>query len=98
MKSTATGAEVVASPYSAKTIDAAIQHLERVLSLGGVSVVLSQRYWRGRVRQIECTPGLTPGQQARVALLPKRLENAFSAHRENVAAFSASADALLSKQ
>lgn len=97
MKTTLAGAEGGDSPYSAKTVDTAIQHLELVLSSDSVNTVLTQHYWSGRVKQIECTYGLTPGQRARVALLLKRLEIAFSAHREDGKAVPAPRERLRSK-
>lgn len=63
----------MASPYTAKNIDDAIAHLERVLAIDGAMRVLGQRYWQTRLLQVGATPGLTPGQRARVARLPKLL-------------------------
>lgn len=66
----------IVSPYTAKNIDDAIVHLERVLAIDGAMRVLGQRYWQARVLQVSATPGLTPGQRARVARLAKLLASA----------------------
>ncbi|MCX4177381.1 MULTISPECIES: hypothetical protein [Paraburkholderia] len=79
MKSTIAGTAIMTSPYTSKNIDEAIVHLERVLAIDGATRVLGQHYWQTRVTQIGATSGLTPGQRARVARLPKLLESATEA-------------------
>ncbi|CAD6543306.1 hypothetical protein LMG28140_03901 [Paraburkholderia metrosideri] len=78
-----TGPAAVVSPYTAKNIDEALTHLERVLSVEGATTVLGRHYWHGRVAQIGATLGLTPRQRARVARLPQLLADAQSAQCEN---------------
>jgi len=75
MKSKTARTGVVISPYTGKTVDAAIAHLELVLSFKGATTVLGRDYWRGRLTQIAVTQGLTPGQRVRMARLPALLES-----------------------
>lgn len=72
-------AETAVSPYTAKNIDQALAHLEFVLSVSEVTAVLGMQYWRARVAQVGATSGLTPGQRARMARLPKLLAQAQNA-------------------
>jgi hypothetical protein len=71
------------SPYTAKNVDEALAHLERVLSVNGATTVLGLHYWRARLAQIGATSGLTPGQRVRVARLPKLLAQAQDAPCES---------------
>jgi hypothetical protein len=71
--------ETAVSPYTAKNIDQALSHLEFVLAVSEVTAVLGMQYWRARVAQIGATSGLTPGQRARMARLPKLLAQAENA-------------------
>jgi hypothetical protein len=57
------------SPYTRHTAEAAISHLERILSAEGADSIFSRTYWRSRVEQIGATPELAPGQRARLAKL-----------------------------
>lgn len=75
MRSKSAIAGTMVSPYTAKNVDDAIAHLERVLLLKGVTTVLGKNYWQKRVTQIATTQGLTPGQRARIARLPALLAN-----------------------
>lgn len=79
MRSKIAATAIMTSPYTAKNIDAAILHIERVLAIDGATRVFGQHYWEARVAQIGATPGLTPGQRARVSRLPKLLESATEA-------------------
>ncbi|TDG09800.1 hypothetical protein E1N52_04565 [Paraburkholderia guartelaensis] len=57
------------SPYTPHTAEAAIAHLERVLSAAGADSLFSQAYWRARIEQVSATKGLTPLQRARLVRL-----------------------------
>ncbi|MDR5837640.1 hypothetical protein [Caballeronia sp. LZ034LL] len=59
--------------YSVGHLDAAIEHLEQVLSLEGANSLFSQTYWRARVVQALATPGLAPCQYARLQRLLERI-------------------------
>jgi hypothetical protein len=50
------------SPYTFRDIDAAITHLEHILSGEGATSLFSKTYWRGRVLQASATSGLAPNQ------------------------------------
>lgn len=54
------------SPYTAQNVDAAIAHLERVLSAEGARSLFGQTYWRARLMQVHSTPGLTHTQRGRL--------------------------------
>ena len=45
----------ITSPYTARNVDAAIRHLERVLSAEGANSLFGQTYWRSRVQQVSAT-------------------------------------------
>jgi hypothetical protein len=47
-------------PYCAKNVDAAIAHLERVLSVADAQEIFGQRYWLERVQQLLAAPDLLP--------------------------------------
>jgi hypothetical protein len=55
--------------YTSKNVDAAIEHLERVLSLECADSYFGQSYWHARVSQLNDTVGLTHSQQVRVRRL-----------------------------
>lgn len=57
------------SPYTPRTAEDAIAHLERILSADGADSLFSRTYWRERVQQVSATRGLTPQQRARLARL-----------------------------
>jgi hypothetical protein len=57
------------SPYTCHTAEAAISHLERILSAGGADSIFGRTYWRARVEQVSATAGLTPEQRKRLAIL-----------------------------
>ncbi|MFM0632521.1 hypothetical protein PQR41_42660 [Paraburkholderia xenovorans] len=61
------------SPYTRHTAEAAISHLERILSADGADSLFSRTYWRARVEQLTATPGLTPEQRARLTRLLESL-------------------------
>ena len=63
----------ITSPYTAGNVDAAIRHLERVLSAEGANSLFGQTYWRTRVRQVSATRGLQREQRARLDRLMKLL-------------------------
>jgi hypothetical protein len=63
----------IASPYTPRTVDDAIRHLERVLSAEGANSLFGQTYWRTRVQQVSATRGLQRDQRARLERLLKRL-------------------------
>ncbi|SAK95640.1 hypothetical protein [Caballeronia ptereochthonis] len=63
----------ITSPYTARNVDAAIRHLERVLSAEGANSMFGQTYWRTRVRQVSATRGLQREQRARLERLMKLL-------------------------
>jgi hypothetical protein len=62
--------------YSVGHLDAAIEHLEQVLSLEGANSLFSQTYWRARVVQALATPGLAPCQYSRLQRLLARIAEA----------------------
>jgi hypothetical protein len=72
------------SPYSTYNVDAAIVHLERVLSAEVANSLFGQTYWRRRVQQISATHGLHREQRMRLDRLMKLLadnepmENAYA--------------------
>jgi hypothetical protein len=74
------------SPYAAHNVDAAIAHLERVLSAEGANSLFGQTYWRTRVRQVGATRGLHRDQRMRVERLMQRLSDARDARDARVAA------------
>ncbi|WP_250473003.1 hypothetical protein [Caballeronia sp. GAFFF1] len=61
------------SPYTAHNVDAAIVHLERVLSAEGANSLFGQTYWRKRVQQVSTTRGLQRDQRMRLDRLMKLL-------------------------
>lgn len=61
------------SPYTLKNVDAAITHLERVLTSEGADSLFAQTYWRSRVLQLVATPGLMRTQQERLQRLLERI-------------------------
>lgn len=66
------------SPYTAQNVEAAIAHLERVLSSEGAHSLFGQSYWRARVMQADATPGLMHMQRVRLQRLLDLLTNAVS--------------------
>jgi hypothetical protein len=66
----------ITSPYTPGNVDAAIGHLERVLSAEGANSLFGQTYWRTRVQQVSATRGLQRGQRARLERLMKLLSEA----------------------
>jgi len=60
-------------PYTLRNVDAAIGHLERVLSAEGANSLFGQTYWRTRVQQVSATRGLQREQRARLERLMKLL-------------------------
>jgi hypothetical protein len=62
-----------ASPYSTYNVDAAIQHLERILSAELANSLFGQTYWRRRVQQVSATHGLHREQRIRLDRLMKLL-------------------------
>ena len=65
----------ITSPYTTRNVDAAIVHLERVLSAEGANSLFGQTYWRTRVRQVSATRGLHREQRARLERLMKLLSD-----------------------
>lgn len=61
------------SPYTLNNVDAAITHLERVLSSEDADSLFAQTYWRSRVLQVRATPGLMRTQQERLQRLLDRI-------------------------
>jgi hypothetical protein len=70
-----------ASPYSSYNVDAAIVHLERVLSAEGANSLFGQTYWRARVQQVSATRGLHRDQRLRIERLMTRLSESASRQR-----------------
>jgi hypothetical protein len=62
------------SPYTFRNIDAAITHLEHILSGEGATSLFSKTYWRGRVLQASATSGLAPKQRQRLHRLLERID------------------------
>jgi len=85
MKSSTKGRGTVQSPYTPQNVDAAITHLERVLSSEGAHSLFGQTYWRVRVMQVSATPGLMHSQRVRLQRLSDLLASAASTsmHRSN---------------
>jgi hypothetical protein len=73
----------VTSPYTGKTVDNAITHLEHVLRVPGVTGVLGMDYWRARVDQLAASPGLAPTQHARIARLQGLLKSGTPCGRDD---------------
>jgi len=69
------------SPYTTHNVDAAIVHLERVLSAEGANSLFGQTYWRTRVQQVSATHGLQRNQRMRLDRLMTRLADASRAGR-----------------
>jgi hypothetical protein len=63
------------SPYAAHNVDAAIAHLERVLSAEAANSLFGQTYWRTRVQQVSATRGLLREQRTRLERLMRRLSD-----------------------
>lgn len=61
------------SPYTNRSAEDAIAHLERILSADGADSLFNRTYWRGRVQQLISTPGLTPQQRVRLERLLESL-------------------------
>ncbi|SAK72518.1 hypothetical protein AWB77_03149 [Caballeronia fortuita] len=66
----------IRSPYTPGSADAAIGHLERVLSAEGANSLFGQTYWRTRVQQVSATRGLLREQRARLERLMRLLSDA----------------------
>jgi hypothetical protein len=66
----------IPSPYTATNVDAAIRHLERVLSAEGANSLFGQTYWRKRVQQVIATRGLHREQRMRLERLMNVLAQA----------------------
>ncbi|WP_028227445.1 hypothetical protein [Paraburkholderia ferrariae] len=73
MKARTAGAKPDEVPHGAKTADAAIAHLERVLSVADACTIFGQRYWLGRVQQLLAAPDLLPLHRQRLRYLMERL-------------------------
>ncbi|MDR5772482.1 MULTISPECIES: hypothetical protein [unclassified Caballeronia] len=67
------------SPYTTQTVDAAIVHLERVVSKEGANSLFGQTYWRSRVQQVSATRGLHRDQRMRLERLMRLLSDVSSA-------------------
>jgi hypothetical protein len=63
------------SPYSPHNVDAAITHLERVLSAEGANSLFGQTYWSKRVQQVSATRGLHRDQRLRIERLLRLLSD-----------------------
>jgi hypothetical protein len=70
-----------ASPYTGKNVDDAIAHLERVLSVPGVTCVLGRDYWHTRVTELFACPTLAPMQKARISRLAQMLASLHKCRR-----------------
>ncbi|MDR5798228.1 hypothetical protein QCE49_33040 [Caballeronia sp. LZ008] len=64
-----TGRGCVRAPQS---VDAEIDHLERVLAGEGADSMFGRTYWRARVTELQATPGLVPHQHERLERLLSR--------------------------
>jgi hypothetical protein len=75
----------VQSPYTAQNVDAAIVHLERVLTSEGAHSLFGQTYWCVRVMQVKATAGLMHAQRVRLQRLMDLIANAasMSAHQSH---------------
>ncbi|MFP6561985.1 hypothetical protein WJ542_27340 [Paraburkholderia sp. B3] len=60
-------------PYCAQTADAAIAHLERVLTVEDACVIFGHRYWLERVQHLLAAPDLLPPHRVRLLHLLERL-------------------------
>jgi len=54
------------SPYTVKSIDGAIAHLEIAITVDDDVAVFGRRYWIDRVQQIALTPGILQSQVHRL--------------------------------
>ncbi|TCG03900.1 hypothetical protein BZM27_44880 [Paraburkholderia steynii] len=62
------------SPFTFRTIDAEIIHLECVLCAEGANSLFAKSYWRKRVLQASATSGLAPNQQQRLRRLLEHID------------------------
>ncbi|SAK57106.1 hypothetical protein AWB82_02338 [Caballeronia glebae] len=67
---------MIVSPYTPGNVDAAIGHLERVLSAESANSLFGQTYWRTRVQQVSATRGLLREQRMRLERLMRLLSDA----------------------
>ena len=65
---------VDSSPFTVRTVDSEIIHLERVLCAEGANSLFAKSYWRKRVLQASGTSGLAPNQQQRLCRLLERID------------------------
>lgn len=65
---------VDSSPFTFRTVDSEIIHLERVLCAEGANSLFAKSYWRKRVLQASATSGLVPNQQQRLCRLLERID------------------------
>ncbi|BDC39180.1 hypothetical protein PTKU15_24770 [Paraburkholderia terrae] len=54
------------SPYSVKSLDDAIAHLERVIGDEHAQMLFAPDYWHRRIRQMQATPGIMHAQLHRL--------------------------------
>lgn len=59
--------------FTPRSLDAEIEHLERVLAGDAVDSLFGRTYWRARVFKAVGTPGLVPAQRTRLERLLTRL-------------------------
>ncbi|QBR02290.1 hypothetical protein [Paraburkholderia pallida] len=64
------------SPYTAKSLDGAITHLEIAVAVDDNIAVFGRRYWLDRVERMASTPQIVPAQARRLRYLLDQLKNA----------------------
>lgn len=65
----------VDSPYTTRSLDGAITHLEFAVAFDGNIAVFGRRYWLDRVRRIASTPRIVPAQARRLQNLLEQLKD-----------------------
>jgi hypothetical protein len=81
------------SPYTVKSIDGAIAHLEIVITVDDDIAVFGRRYWIDRVQQIALTPGILQSQVHRLNhLLGQLADESPGTYRRVRASSAASSD------
>jgi hypothetical protein len=62
----------ITSPYTFRTVDRVITHLERLLDSAEAASVFGSAYLARRIEEVCATPGLVPAQERRVRQLLQR--------------------------
>ncbi|WP_156954462.1 hypothetical protein [Paraburkholderia acidipaludis] len=60
------------SPYTVHNLDTAIAHLETAMCADQTMEIFGPGYWRGRVLELQSTPGILDTQERRLRSLMER--------------------------